>query len=224
VRTLQHCAALRCPIVWFEFRKSKNGMRTCVCVCVCNPSLSFRKRTTAALQTVITFTTPTLTHARTDVLHCRETNLKRRLACMHTQDKKTEAEIQALKGEFVCEPPNTNLEKLNGTFYYTNAETKKDTKAPASNENVLLRGCSLRNTDFAVGLVIYVGPETKQFQNAGPLKRKVSERTSVAGTCVTLHCGGCPCTCESRVCPCRVRVLSKRLHNHNHRGCVKTLP
>lgn len=85
---------------------------------------------------------------------------------------KTEEELSSLNGEFVCEPPNTNLEKLNGTYYLESGSTDK--KASVSNEQVLLRGCTLRNTDFAVGLAIYVGPETKQMQNSGPLKRKTT--------------------------------------------------
>ena len=70
----------------------------------------------------------------------------------------------------MCEPPNTNLEKLNGTYYLKAGSN--DEKVSVSNEQVLLRGCSLRNTKFAIGLVIYVGKETKQMQNSGPLKRK----------------------------------------------------
>lgn len=55
---------------------------------------------------------------------------------MQTQDKKTEAEIAAIRGEFVCEPPNTNLEKLNGTYYYTNPATSSPAKVSVSNEQV----------------------------------------------------------------------------------------
>jgi len=39
---------------------------------------------------------------------------------------------------------------------------------------MLLRGCFLRNIDFCVGLVIYVGGETKIMKNAKKPPKKVS--------------------------------------------------
>ncbi len=39
---------------------------------------------------------------------------------------------------------------------------------------MMLRGCFLRNTDYAVGLVIYVGKESKIMKNAKKGKKKVS--------------------------------------------------
>ncbi|KAJ3043255.1 hypothetical protein HDV00_005575 [Rhizophlyctis rosea] len=51
------------------------------------------------------------------------------------------------------------------------------TKVPLSINSILLRGCSLRNTTWAIGIVLYTGPETKIRLNAGitPSKRSYLE-------------------------------------------------
>jgi len=41
-------------------------------------------------------------------------------------------------------------------------------------ENILLRGCTLKNTDYAYGVAVYVGLETKIFLNAKKPPRKIS--------------------------------------------------
>lgn len=54
-------------------------------------------------------------------------------------------------GEVICEPPNNKLDKFGGTLYW------KENKFPLSNQNMLLRGCVLRNTEWCFGLVIFAG-------------------------------------------------------------------
>jgi len=41
-------------------------------------------------------------------------------------------------------------------------------------KNMLLRGCFLRNIEYCVGLVVYVGPESKIMKNAKAAPKKVS--------------------------------------------------
>lgn len=42
-------------------------------------------------------------------------------------------------------------------------------RVPVSTENLLLRGCLLKNTDFVEGIVVYAGHETKaMLNNDGP--------------------------------------------------------
>lgn len=43
---------------------------------------------------------------------------------------------------------------------------KKKQEISLSNENVLLRGCHMRNTAKAYGLTIYTGHDTKIMQNS----------------------------------------------------------
>lgn len=54
-------------------------------------------------------------------------------------------------GEVICEPPNNKLDKFGGTLYW------KENKYPLSNQNMLLRGCVLRNTEWCFGLVVFAG-------------------------------------------------------------------
>lgn len=101
-------------------------------------------------------------------------------------------------GEVVCEPPNNKLDRFCGTLYW------RDKKYGLTNQNMLLRGCVLRNTEACYGLVIFAGlcvsvcsqqqsrfvtcttgltvlisvpgPDTKLMQNSGRTKFK---RTSI---------------------------------------------
>uniref|UniRef100_A0AAQ5YM42 Phospholipid-transporting ATPase n=1 Tax=Amphiprion ocellaris TaxID=80972 RepID=A0AAQ5YM42_AMPOC len=72
--------------------------------------------------------------------------------------------------EVVCEPPNNKLDRFCGTLYW------RDKKYTLTNQNMLLRGCVLRNTEACYGLVIFAGPDTKLMQNSGRTKFK---RTSI---------------------------------------------
>ncbi|NXP37376.1 AT8B2 ATPase, partial [Leiothrix lutea] len=66
-----------------------------------------------------------------------------------------------------------------GLCYIETAELDgywKEDKYPLSNQNMLLRGCVLRNTEWCFGLVIFAGPDTKLMQNSGRTKFK---RTSI---------------------------------------------
>uniref|UniRef100_A0A6Q2ZLJ2 Phospholipid-transporting ATPase n=1 Tax=Esox lucius TaxID=8010 RepID=A0A6Q2ZLJ2_ESOLU len=72
--------------------------------------------------------------------------------------------------EVVCEPPNNKLDRFCGLLYW------RECKYPLNNQNMLLRGCVLRNTEYCYGLVIFAGPDTKLMQNCGRTKFK---RTSI---------------------------------------------
>lgn len=49
-------------------------------------------------------------------------------------------------------------------------------RVPVSTENLLLRECVLKNTDFVEGIVIYAGHETKALLNNGGPRYKVNIR------------------------------------------------
>ncbi|XP_077570329.1 phospholipid-transporting ATPase ID-like isoform X3 [Stigmatopora nigra] len=65
------------------------------------------------------------------------------------------------KGEVHCEPPNNRLDRFTGTLAFAGQKYALD------NEKILLRGCTLRNTEWCFGLVLFGGPETKLMQNCG---------------------------------------------------------
>uniref|UniRef100_A0A7N6B3X7 Phospholipid-transporting ATPase n=1 Tax=Anabas testudineus TaxID=64144 RepID=A0A7N6B3X7_ANATE len=60
-----------------------------------------------------------------------------------------------LQGEVRCEPPNNRLDRFTGTLTYAGQ------KYPLDNEKILLRGCTLRNTEWCFGLVLF-GEERKK--------------------------------------------------------------
>lgn len=64
-------------------------------------------------------------------------------------------------GDLECEAPNNNLSKFEGTLQVEN------TKVPVSNDQMLLRGCVLRNTKWCYGLVVFAGQDTKLMKNSG---------------------------------------------------------
>ncbi|XP_068851404.1 phospholipid-transporting ATPase ID isoform X2 [Aphelocoma coerulescens] len=99
-----------------------------------------------------------------------ETNMKVRQAIPVTAELGDTSKLARFDGEVICEPPNNKLDKFGGTLYW------KETKYPLSNQNMLLRGCVLRNTEWCFGLVIFAGPDTKLMQNSGRTKFK---RTSI---------------------------------------------
>uniref|UniRef100_A0A674D6A1 Phospholipid-transporting ATPase n=1 Tax=Salmo trutta TaxID=8032 RepID=A0A674D6A1_SALTR len=74
------------------------------------------------------------------------------------------------EGEVSCEPPNNRLDRFTGTL--TNAGQKYS----LDNDKILLRGCTLRNTEWCFGLVLFGGPETKLMQNCG---KTTFKRTSI---------------------------------------------
>ncbi|XP_076135922.1 phospholipid-transporting ATPase ID isoform X3 [Alosa pseudoharengus] len=99
-----------------------------------------------------------------------ETNMKVRQSLSVTSELGDPHNLAQFDGEVVCEPPNNKLDRFCGTLYW------KESKYPLSNQNMLLRGCVLRNTEYCYGLVIFAGPDTKLMQNSGRTKFK---RTSI---------------------------------------------
>lgn len=64
--------------------------------------------------------------------------------------------------EIRCDAPNNKLEKFDGTLYLKGADP-----VPLSNENIVLRGCCIRNTKFVHGIAVYTGRDTKLMRNSG---------------------------------------------------------
>uniref|UniRef100_A0A671LFC3 Phospholipid-transporting ATPase n=1 Tax=Sinocyclocheilus anshuiensis TaxID=1608454 RepID=A0A671LFC3_9TELE len=58
--------------------------------------------------------------------------------------------------EVYCEPPNNRLDRFMGTLTFGTQKYSLD------NERVLLRGCTLRNTDWCFGLVLFAGNKFRQ--------------------------------------------------------------
>ncbi|XP_023761317.1 phospholipid-transporting ATPase 3 [Lactuca sativa] len=101
-----------------------------------------------------------------------ETNLKIRKAMEKTWDYVTQEKASEFKGQIQCEQPNNSLYTFTG-----NLIVQKQT-LPLGPNQIVLRGCSLRNTEYIVGVVVFTGHETKVMMNTMnvPSKRSTLEK------------------------------------------------
>ncbi|KAM8744213.1 phospholipid-transporting ATPase ID [Acanthopagrus schlegelii] len=100
-----------------------------------------------------------------------ETNLKVKQALTVTGELGDNiGALASFNGEVRCEPPNNRLDKFKGVLSLDGQTYALD------NDKVLLRGCTLRNTEWCFGLVIFGGPDTKLMQNSG---KTTFKRTSI---------------------------------------------
>ncbi|XP_064005288.1 phospholipid-transporting ATPase VD isoform X2 [Pogoniulus pusillus] len=95
-----------------------------------------------------------------------ETNLKQRQVVSEMDPENFSSRIE-------CESPTDDLNCFRGFVEHSNKE-----RVGLSKENLLLRGCTVRNTEAVVGIVVYAGHETKaMLNNSGPhYKRSKLER------------------------------------------------
>ncbi|KAH3668933.1 hypothetical protein OGAPHI_002688 [Ogataea philodendri] len=87
------------------------------------------------------------------------------------------------------EGPKANLYSYQGNLkYYVNGdESAKTANEPVTINNMLLRGCTLRNTKWVVGLVVFTGDDTKIMMNAGVTPTKRSRISRELNLCVLLN-------------------------------------
>ncbi|XP_058885466.1 phospholipid-transporting ATPase VA-like isoform X1 [Acipenser ruthenus] len=102
-----------------------------------------------------------------------ETNLKQRQVVRSFSELDCVFDPTQYKAVIECEKPNNDLNRFRG--YMIHRSGRRD---GLHKENLLLRGCTIRNTEEAVGIVIYAGHETKaMLNNNGPrYKRSKLER------------------------------------------------
>lgn len=104
---------------------------------------------------------------------------------------KTESAALLTKGRIECEAPNDRLYKFNGRMILESTpsdsasprfgDKSDDSEHVALNEpisigpeNLLIRGSSIRNTSWVMGIVVNTGRDTKLMQNVKPRPRKNS--------------------------------------------------
>lgn len=106
-----------------------------------------------------------------------ETNLKVKQAmkCSHG-DLQSVDTLAKCKFWIESEGPKANLYSYEGNmkYYAEGDENNEIAYEPVNINNVLLRGCSLRNTKWIVGLVVFTGDDTKIMLNAGITPSKKS--------------------------------------------------
>ncbi|CAA6654596.1 unnamed protein product [Spirodela intermedia] len=97
-----------------------------------------------------------------------ESNLKTRYA---RQETVVTLKEQQFSGLIKCEQPNRNIYEFAGNMDFNGQ------RIPLGQSNIVLRGCQLKNVDWAVGVVVYAGQETKAMLNSAvsPSKRSKLE-------------------------------------------------
>ncbi|XP_062979348.1 phospholipid-transporting ATPase VB [Elgaria multicarinata webbii] len=106
-----------------------------------------------------------------------ETNLKQRQVVKGFANQNTVFEPEFFKNIIICEKPNKDLNRFKGYM-----EQPDLTRIGFNIESLLLRGCTVRNTEVTVGIVIYTGHETKaMLNNRGPRykRSKIEQRMNM---------------------------------------------
>ncbi|TYZ68808.1 hypothetical protein PybrP1_011655 [[Pythium] brassicae (nom. inval.)] len=95
-------------------------------------------------------------------------------ACLEDYKRHKADHIADLAGVVVCETPNNAIHRFHGSLALAGGATKE----AISTNAVLLRGSTLRNTEFVYGLVVNTGPDTKimRASSSTPLKWSNMER------------------------------------------------
>lgn len=108
-----------------------------------------------------------------------ETNLKVRQALHAGQKIRRARDCERTDFWIESEPAHPNLYQYSGAAHWNQKDIAKPESTPTqmaepiSINNLLLRGCSIRNTEWVLGVVVFTGVETKIMLNSGltPSKR-----------------------------------------------------
>ncbi|KAH8730644.1 hypothetical protein GQ44DRAFT_606678 [Phaeosphaeriaceae sp. PMI808] len=108
-----------------------------------------------------------------------ETNLKVRNALHATRDVRHARHCERAEFLVESEGPHSNLYSYSAVIRWKQHNAKDpetptyEMAEPVSINNLLLRGCQLRNTEWVLGIVVFTGEETKIMINSGitPSKR-----------------------------------------------------
>ncbi len=95
------------------------------------------------------------------------------------------AAAAALRGELTYEQPNDRIHTFTGTLVLAPEGLVLGVDA----RSMLLRGCTLRNTGWVLGLVAYTGRESKVMKKSGGARFKMSAVEQVMNKCILLIFG-----------------------------------
>ncbi|XP_018605526.1 probable phospholipid-transporting ATPase IH isoform X4 [Scleropages formosus] len=93
-----------------------------------------------------------------------ESSHKTYYAVQDTKSFNTEQELDTLRATIECEQPQPDLYKFVGRINIYQ-ERDEPIARPLGSENVLLRGATLKNTEYVYAVAIYTGMETKMALN-----------------------------------------------------------
>ncbi|PCH37130.1 phospholipid-translocating P-type ATPase [Wolfiporia cocos MD-104 SS10] len=104
-----------------------------------------------------------------------ETNLKPRKSLRATSPISSEEDVERSSFILDSEPPHQNLYSYHGVLRYRDPENSELKQESVTINELLLRGCTLRNTAWVIGLVVFTGPDTKIMLNGGVTPSKQSK-------------------------------------------------
>jgi len=101
-----------------------------------------------------------------------ETNLKdKELALKSVRENK----LHDFKGSMLCQEPNPSIDSWECNLMASTGDSSFLSNAtPCNIKNLLLRGCTLKNTNYCFGVVVYVGKQTKIYMNSKKAENKTS--------------------------------------------------
>lgn len=108
-----------------------------------------------------------------------ETNLKVRTALYSGRSVKRARDCERTNFMLESEPPHANLYSYSGVVRWNQKDPRnpnappREMAEPITINNLLLRGCTVRNTEWVLGFVAFTGEDTKIMLNSGitPSKR-----------------------------------------------------
>ena len=98
-----------------------------------------------------------------------ETNLKERISPESTKSLRDPSHLYSTDFTVNTDEPNPSL-----LYWNCNLQVNHNQWIPLSQSQLLLRGCTLKNTEHVFGLVIYTGHETKVMLNSKEAGQKMS--------------------------------------------------
>jgi len=118
-----------------------------------------------------------------------ETNLKFQESNEILQKKVNDKDLSNIKYACITKQPNEFIYKFDATLYETdndgNIENKNNYIILNKNQ-LLLRGCFLRQTEYIIGAAIYIGQHTKSMMNSPDLKAKHSSVEKIMNRLIVL--------------------------------------
>lgn len=100
-----------------------------------------------------------------------ESNLKQREVVRGFVDKQRTFSVNNFTSTIEVENPTTKVYHFSGKLIHTDKNGQLN-QVPLTKENLLLRDCFLKNTDYVEGIVVYAGQDTKAMLNNGGPRHK----------------------------------------------------